>query len=165
MSTPTGSEDLGIVLAMVFMSWSDQVLNEQEIQLIHEEAHNQELDEDELHLLSQVLHQPPSLETIVSYLPTLVSRKAAAIAAYISALADRTLNLEELKAFDQMCKAFGLSDLERDEIRAFGDREIPLTKAGDWKDALFLSNLDTTRSLACTKPSWVVTPIGPDSCR
>jgi uncharacterized membrane protein YebE (DUF533 family) len=142
MSTSTEHEDLGIVLAMVFMSWSDQLLNEQEIQLIREEACNQGLDEEELNLLSQMVHQPPSLETIVSYLPTLESRKAAAIAAYISALADRTLTLEELKAFDQMCKSFGFSELERDEIRAFGDREIPLTKAGDWKEALFLENIE-----------------------
>ncbi len=142
MSNPTEHEDLGIVLAMVFMSWSDQSLNEQEIQLIREEAHNQGLDEDELNLLTQVVHQSPSLETIVSYLPTRESRKAAATAAYVSALADRTLTLEEFKAFDQMCKTFGLSELERDEIRAFGDREIPLTKAGDWKEALFLENIE-----------------------
>ena len=142
MSTTTEHEDLGIVLAMVFMSWSDQSLNEQEIQLIREEAHNQGLDEEELNLLSQVVHQPPSLETIISYLPTPESRKAAATAAYVSALVDRTLTLEELKAFDQMCKTFGLSELERDEIRAFGDREILLTKAGDWKEALFLENIE-----------------------
>jgi uncharacterized membrane protein YebE (DUF533 family) len=142
MSTPTEHEDLGIVLAMVFMSWSDQSLNEQEIQLIHEEARNQGLDEEELNLLSQVVHHPPSLETIVSYLPTLESRKAAATAAYVSALVDHNLTLEELKAFDQMCKTFGLSELERDEIRVFGDREIPLTKAGDWKEALFLENIE-----------------------
>lgn len=142
MSIPTEHEDLGIVLAMVFMSWSDQSLNEQEIQLIREEARNQALDEEEMNLISQVAHQPPLLETIVSYLPTLESRKAAATAAYISALVDRTLTLEELKAFDQMCKTFGLSELERDEIRAFGDREIPLTKAGDWKEALFLENIE-----------------------
>jgi uncharacterized membrane protein YebE (DUF533 family) len=142
MSTPTEHEDLGIVLAMVFMSWSDQSLNEQELQLIREEALNQGLDEEEMNLLSQVVHQPPSLETIVSYLPTLASRKAAATAAYVSALVDRTLTLEELKAFDQMCKTFGLSELERDEFRAFGDREIPLTKAGDWKEALFLENIE-----------------------
>lgn len=104
MSNPTEHEDLGIVLAMVFMSWSDQSLNEQEIQLIREEARNQGLDEEELNLLSQVVHQSPSLETIVSYLPSLESRKAAATAAYVSALVDRTLTLEELKAFDQMCK-------------------------------------------------------------
>ena len=78
----------------------------------------------------------------MSYLPTLESRKAAATAAYVSALVDRTLTLEELKAFDQMCKTFGLSELERDEIRAFGDREIPLTKAGDWKEALYLENIE-----------------------
>ena len=142
MSTSTEHEDLGIVLAMVFMSWSDQSLNKQEIQLIREEARNQGLDEEELNLLSQVVYQPPSLETIVSYLPTLESRKAAATAAYISALVDRTLTLEESKAFDQMCKTFGLSELERDEIQAFGDREIPLTKAGDWKEALFLENIE-----------------------
>ena len=142
MSNPTEHEDLGIVLAMVFMSWSDQSLNEQEIQLIREETCNQGLDEEELNLLSQVIHQSPSLETIVSYLPSLESRKAAATAAYVSALVDRTLTLEELKAFDQMCKTFGLSELERDEIRAFGDREIPLTKAGDWKEALYLENIE-----------------------
>lgn len=142
MSTPTEHEDLGIVLAMVFMSWSDQSLDEQEIQLIREEARDQGLDEDELNLLSQVIHQPPSLETIVSYLPTLESRKAAATAAYVSALVDRTLTLEELKAFDQMCETFGLSELERDAIRAFGDHELPLTEAGDWEKALFLENIE-----------------------
>lgn len=142
MSTPTEHEDLGIVLAMVFMSWSDQSVNEQEIQLIREEARNQGLDEEELNLLSQAVHQPPSLDTIVSYLPTLESRKAAATAAYVSALVDHNLTLEELKAFDQMCKTFGLSEVERDEIRAFGDREVPLTKAGDWKDALFLEKIE-----------------------
>ena len=142
MSNLTEHEDLGIVLAMVFMSWSDQSLNEQEFQLIREEARNQGLDEEEMNLLNQVVHEPPSLETIVSYLPTLESRKAAATAAYVSALVDRTLTLEELKAFDQMCKTFGLSELERDEIRAFGDREIPLTKAGDWKEALYLENIE-----------------------
>jgi uncharacterized membrane protein YebE (DUF533 family) len=142
MSTSTEHEDLGIVLAMVFMSWSDQSLNEQEIQLIREEARNQGLDEEEMNLLSQVVHQPPSLEAIVSYLPTLESRKAAATAAYVSALVDRTLTSEEIKSFDQMCKTFGLSELERDEIQAFGDREIPLTKAGDWKEALFLENIE-----------------------
>ena len=142
MSTPTEHEDLGIVLAMVFISWSDQSLNEQEIQLIREEAQHQGLDEQELNLLSQMVHQPPSLETIFSYLPTLESRKAAATAAYIAALADHTLTLEELKAFDQMCKIFGFSEFEQDEIRAFGDREIPLTKAGNWKEALFLENIE-----------------------
>ena len=142
MSILTEHEDLGIVLAMVFMSWSDQLLNEDEIQLIREESRNQGLDEEELNLLSQVVHQPPSLETIVAYLPTLDSRKAAATAAYVSALVDRTLTLEELEAFDQMCKTFGLSKLEQDEIRAFGDREIPLTKAGDWNEALFLENIE-----------------------
>lgn len=142
MSIPTEHEDLGIVLAMVFMSWSDQSLNEQEFQLIGEEARNQGLDEEEMNLLNQVVHQPPTLETIVSYLPTLESRKAAATAAYVSALVDRNLTLEESKAFDQMCKTFGLSELERDEIRAFGDREVPLTKAGEWKEALFLENIE-----------------------
>ncbi len=124
------------------MSWSDQSLNEQEIQLIREEARNQGLDEEELHLLSQVICQPPSLETIVSYLPSLEARKAAATAAYISALIDRNLTIEEIKTFYQMCKTFGLSELEWEEIRAFGDREIPLTKAGDWKGALFLENIE-----------------------
>ena len=57
-------------------------------------------------------------------------------------MVDRTLTLEELKAFEQMCKAFGLSELERDEIRAFGDREIPLTKDGNWKEALYLENIE-----------------------
>jgi hypothetical protein len=57
-------------------------------------------------------------------------------------LVDRNLTLEELKAFDQMCKTFGLSGAERDEIRAFGDREVPLTKSGDWKDALFLEKIE-----------------------
>lgn len=142
MSTSTEHEDLGIVLAMVYMSWADQSLSEEELQLIHEEAHNQGLDEEELYLLSQVIHEPPTLETIVSYLPTLESRKAAATAAYISALADRVLTLEELNAFEQMCKTFGLSELDQDEIRAFGNREIPLTKAGNWQEALFLENIE-----------------------
>ena len=142
MFNRTDHEDLGIVLAMVFMSWSDQSQNEQEIQLIREEARNQGLDEEELNLLSQIVHQPPSLETIVSYLPTLESRKAAATAAYVSALVDRTLTLEESKTFDQLCKTFGLSELERDEIRAFGDHEISLTKTGDWKEALLLENIE-----------------------
>jgi uncharacterized membrane protein YebE (DUF533 family) len=124
------------------MSWSDQSLSEQELHLILEEARNQGLDEEELRLLSQAVHQPPALETIVSYLPTLESRKAAATAAYVSALVDRTLTSEELNVFDKMCKTFGLSELERDEIRAFGDREIPLTKVGDWKEALFLENIE-----------------------
>lgn len=143
MPTTTEHEDLGIVLAMVFMSWSDQSLNEQEIHLIREEARNQGLDEAELNLLIQLVHQPPSLDTIVSYLPTLESRKAAVTAAYISALADRTMTSEELKTFDQMCKTFGLSEFEQDEIRAFGDREIPLTKSRNWKEALFLENIET----------------------
>ena len=89
---------------MVFMSWSDQSLNEQEIQLIREEARNQGLDEEELNLLSQVVHQPPSLEAILSYLPTLESRKAAATAAYVSALVDRKLTLEELKHLTKCAK-------------------------------------------------------------
>ena len=41
-----------------------------------------------------------------------------------------------------MCKTFGLSELERDEIQAFGDREIPLTKGGEWTEALFLENIE-----------------------
>lgn len=142
MSTETEHEDLGIVLAMVFMSWADQSLSKEEIKLINEEAQNQGLDGDELKILDALLYQPPSLETIASYLPTLISRKAAATAAYISALVDRTLTLEEIDAFDKMCKAFGLSKLDQDEIRDFGDRELPLTKSGDWKDALFLERLE-----------------------
>ena len=54
----------------------------------------------------------------------------------------KEMTLEEIETFDQMCKAFGLSELERDEIRAFGDSEIPLTKSGDWKEALFLENIE-----------------------
>jgi uncharacterized membrane protein YebE (DUF533 family) len=142
MSTETEHEDLGIVLAMVFMSWADQSLSKEEIKLINEEAQNQGLDGDELKILDTLLYQPPSLETIASYLPTLISRKAAATAAYILALVDRTLTLGEIDAFDQMCTAFGLSKLDQDEIRDFGDRELPLTKSGDWKDALFLERLE-----------------------
>ncbi|TEU14784.1 MAG: hypothetical protein E3J21_14870 [Anaerolineales bacterium] len=142
MFDSSSHEDLGIVLAMVFMSWSDQSLAEQEIQLIREEARNQGLDEKELNILMQAIDQPPSLETIVSYLPTQESRKAAAVAAYVSALADHALAPEELEAFDQMCEVFGLTKLEQDEIRAFGDREIRLTKSGDWQDVLLLENLE-----------------------
>jgi len=142
MFDASSHEDLGIILAMVFMSWSDQALAEQEIQLIREEARNQGLDEQELGILMQAMDQPPSLETIIAYLPSQESRKAAAVAAYVSALADHALTPEELDAFDQMCEAFGLSTSEREEIRAFGDREIRLTKAGDWQDVLLLENLE-----------------------
>lgn len=141
MSASSEHEDLGIVLAMVYMSWADQSLTEQEVELIRQEAHNQGLDEQELNILAQVIHEPPSLETIASYLPTLESRKAAATAAYISALVDHTLASEELEVFNQMCDMFGLSASEREEIQAFGNREVPLTKAGDWQEALFLENL------------------------
>ncbi|MBI4491534.1 MAG: hypothetical protein HY690_01930 [Chloroflexi bacterium] len=55
---------------------------------------------------------------------------------------DITLSLEELAAFDQLCEALGLSQLEQGEIRSFGDREIPLTRTGDWKGALFLENVE-----------------------
>jgi hypothetical protein len=142
MPNPSGHEDLGILLAMVFISWSDQSLTKREIQLIREEARNQGLDEQELNALVQAIYQPPSLETIVSHLPTPESRKAAAVAAYVSALSDHVLAVEELDAFDRMCGVFGLSASERNEIRAFGDREVPLTKVGDWDDALFLERLD-----------------------
>lgn len=142
MFDPSRHEDLGIILAMVFMSWSDQSLAEQEIQLIREEARNQGLDEEEMGILMEAIYQPPSLETILSYLPKRESRKAAAVAAYISALADHALTPVELDAFDRMCEAFELSASERDEVRTFGDREVNLSKVGDWRDALLLENLE-----------------------
>lgn len=143
MSACSRHEDLGISLAMVFISWSDRSLAERELQLVREEARDQGLDEEEMDLLLRAIYEPPSLVTIASYLPTPESRKAAAVAAYVSALSDHTLTFEELDAFDQMCEAFGLSIPERDEIRAFGDREVRLSRTGGWQDAFLLERLES----------------------
>lgn len=116
--------DLGILLAMVFMSWSDKQISEEELQLIQEKAKDEGLDEQEVSILMQATIQPPLLETIVSYLPTPESRKAAATIAYLVAWSDSVLTAQELDAFNTMCAALGLSSSERDEIRELGDRKI-----------------------------------------
>lgn len=142
MSNLLEHEDLGILLAMVFIAWADRSLADDELQLIREEAHDQGLDEEELSALLQTIYQPPSLGTIVSRLPTPQSRKAAAVAAYVTALSDRSLVPAELDAFDRLCEALGLSAAERDEIRTFGERELRLAREGNWGDALFLERLE-----------------------
>ena len=74
----------------------------------------------EVNILLQATFKPPLLETIVSYLPTKESRKAAATVAYLTAISDNVLTSKEFKAFDKMCKALGLSDAERNDIRKLG---------------------------------------------
>ena len=138
MSNFSEHDDLGILLAMVFIAWSDKSLADDELQLIRAEAHDQGLDEQELSLLLQAIYQPPSPEIIATYLPTPQSRKAAAVAAYVAALSDHSLTFAELDAFDRLCEALDLSEAEREEIRDFGDRELRLARAGNWRDALLL---------------------------
>lgn len=116
--------DLGILLAMVFMSWSDSKLSEREIRLIEKRAHDQELDEHEVNILLQATVHPPLLETIVSYLPSPESRKAAATIAYLTALSDSILTEAELAAFDKMCAALDLTQSDRTEIRKLGERQM-----------------------------------------
>ena len=142
MSTLLEHEDLGILLAMVFLAWSDKSLSEDEIELIRKEVHDQGLSVQEVQLLLQAIYEPPSPETIATYLPTPQSRKAAAAAAHVVALADHSLTFTELDAFDRLCEALGLSAVERDEIRTFGEREIRLAREGRWPDALLLEKLE-----------------------
>lgn len=118
--------DLGILLAMIFMSWSDEKLSENDISLIEGRARDEGLDEQEANMLMQAIVQPPLLETVVSYLPTPESRKAAATIAYLTALSDSVLASKELAAFDKMCEALQISQSDRDEIRKLGEGQIRL---------------------------------------
>ena len=131
-------EDLGIVLAMVHVAWSDKALDETELELVQTEARDQGLDEEEVGLLRDALLRPPSVEVIARYLTTDESRKAAALAAYATALADHKLTFEEMDAFEQLCAGLGLSDSEQNEVRTFAEREVRLARAHEWEKALLL---------------------------
>ena len=120
--------DLGILLAMIFMSWSDEDLTATDVQLLRERARDDGLEEKDVKVLTEALLQPPLLETIVSYLPSHEARKAAATAAYLVALDDEVLTLDELHAFDEMCTALGLTAEEREEIRALGRKSKRLNR-------------------------------------
>ncbi len=112
--------DLGILLAMIFMSWSDQNITENDIKLLEERARGEGLEEEEVAILLQATFKPPLLENIVSFLPTHNSRRAAATVAYLTAISDNVLSSNEFKAFDKMCEALGLNESERHDIRQLG---------------------------------------------
>ncbi|MFQ5640214.1 MAG: RNA-binding domain-containing protein [bacterium] len=109
--------DLGILLAMVFMSWSESEITEEDIRLLETRAEDEGLEERDVAILRQSIHQPPLLTTIASYLPTPESKRAAATIAYLTALSDNELTEKELSAFEKMCRELGLSQTEQDEIR------------------------------------------------
>lgn len=112
--------DLGILLAMIFMSWSDENITESDIKLLEERARDEGLDEEEVAILLQATFKPPLLENIVSFLPTHDSRRAAATVAYLTAISDNVLSSNEFKAFDKMSEALGLNESERNDIRKLG---------------------------------------------
>ena len=137
-------EQMGMILAMMFLAWSDRSLAESELALIESEAQKGGFDEEELIPLFEAVHHSLTPEVIVSYLPSIESRKAAAIGAYMVALADHSLSNVELEAFDALCRALEIPEEERDEIRSFGERELYLAQTHNWRDALLLERLDTT---------------------
>ncbi len=114
--------DLGILLAMVFMSWAGEPISAEESRILERRAQDAGLDPKDVAVLRQAAAQPPLLETVVAYLPTPEARRAAATVAYLVALSDNVLTLAELQAFDQMCTALGLSAEERQAIRTLGER-------------------------------------------
>lgn len=116
--------DLGLLLSMVFMSWSDSKLSDSEKQLLEIRARDEGLDEQDVNILMQAAIEAPLLETIEAYLPTAESRKAAATAAYLTALNDNILTEEELLAFEKMCEALGLSEAERQDVRKLGEQQL-----------------------------------------
>ncbi len=116
--------DLGILLALVFMSWSDENLSAEEIQLLKKRARDEGLEENEVKMLHEATLRPPLLETIATYLPTPESRNAAATVAYLTALTDSILTENELAAFDKMCQTLQLSQTERKNILRLGEQRI-----------------------------------------
>ncbi len=126
LQTASSDLDLGILLSMVFMSWSAESITDTERDLIIKRAQDEGLDEHEVNMLLRATVQPPLLENIVSYLPTPESRKAAATIAYLTALSDSVLTVSELQAFDLICGALGLSEKDRKEIRTLGEQQVGL---------------------------------------
>jgi len=116
--------DLGILLAMVFMSWSDHKLTEDEINLIERRARDEGLDEQEVNLLMRATVHPPLVETIANYLPTMESKKAAATIAYLSAISDNKVTARECEAFGRICDALGLQDKDRKDIQALASKSL-----------------------------------------
>ena len=134
----SGHEDLGIALAMVHVAWSDNSLDGEELELIETEARDQGLDEEEIHELRGALLRPPPVEVIARYLTTDESRKAAAFAAYATALADHKLTFEEIDAFERLCVELGLSDSEQTEVRTFVEQRVRLARGNEWQKAFLL---------------------------
>jgi len=122
--SPEEELDLGILLAMVFMSWSDERLSENEQNLLESRARDEGLEESEIRLLHEAKSKPPLLNTIVPYLPTKEASKAAATIAYLTALSDSVVTDKEKQAFEKMCDALGLSDEEREDILQLGEQRI-----------------------------------------
>lgn len=116
--------DLGVLLAMVFMSWSHESLSDAERQLLETRARDEGLEEDEVRALREAMQTRPLLETIASYLPTRESRKAAATIAYLTALSDSIITESERAAFEKMCDVLGISLGERDDILMLGEQRI-----------------------------------------
>jgi len=116
--------DLGILLAMVFMSWSDHKLTEEEVQLIERRARDEGLDEQEVNLLMRSTVRPPLVETIAHYLPTLESRRAAATVAYLSAISDDKVTEKECEAFGHICDALGLPEQDRQDIQKLAGKSL-----------------------------------------
>ena len=107
---------LGVLLAMVYMGWSDKTLTESEFQLIRGEAQRYELDKKKMEILLKAIYDPPNMDQILSYLPDRESKKIAATAVFAMAWSDNAVSSEELHVFDRMCEIFDLSDKEQEEI-------------------------------------------------
>ena len=120
--------NLGVFLAMIYMSWQDKSLAEQELQLIQTEIDNQNLNEEELNTIRAAMFKPPTIQEMAMQLPTHESRKLAVTAAYLVTLADNALTIEELHAFDNMCRYFNISLEEQESIHLFGNECVRLSR-------------------------------------
>lgn len=133
MTNPSSShEDLGILLAMLYMAWSDRALSQDELKLVAQEVGDQGLSKQETKILADaVVEGQPTLEDIKKYLSSEEARKAAITAACLVAYSDKAIRFEELDAFDELCVALNITDEEKMEIKDYADRCFRLVKEAD----------------------------------
>lgn len=124
------NDDLGIVLAMVYVAWADDVLTKSELDAIVEEAADQGLDEQELLAVKDAITNSPEPDEISRLLSTSDAKKAALSAAYAVSYADAAVDFREVDALKTLARAFQLCDADVEQVSAFARQTLEAKRSG-----------------------------------
>jgi uncharacterized membrane protein YebE (DUF533 family) len=137
MSITHESDDLLILLSMVYVAWSDGRLTREELALIQAEVQDQGLDPSEVERVRDMICSPPTLAAIRALAADRVAAKSAVAGAWVSALTDHELSPQEEEAITALAGALGLETEDRREVRAFVQAQVERARGGAATEALY----------------------------